>query len=1035
MKHLCAYALLFLSIAAATCLFAQSTSATISGIVTDSAGRAIPEAEIVMVNDGTGVQYPSKTNGVGIYSIPILPPGRYHMQVSKVGFKTVIKPDITLNVQSALGINFSLPVGAASESITVRANSSLLNTTDASVSTVIDHKFVENMPLNGESFQDLISMTPGIVTQSPQSSTSVGYNGDFSVNGQRTESNYYTVDGVSANINAGYPTGGAQTATGGTIAASTALGTTQSLLSVDALQEFRVQSSSYSAEYGRTPGGQFAFATRSGTNAFHGSLFDYLRNNYFDANDWFNDHYGDPIAQLRQNDFGGTAGGPILIPGVYQGTDRSFFFFSYEGLRLVQPQPASIQYVPDTTIRQNAPTSLQPILNAFPLPTEGGVDSGTLAQFIEGYSLPANINSTSVRFDQKISDKLSLFFRYGDTPSFLESRTLSEIQQDQVEARTFTVGVTEQFSPAITNEFRLGYARSDSKLNTTFDNFGGAVPVGLSSAMGIGGSPSSYAVFYIYIPGVGASYLVSDHASNRGRQWNLVDTLSTSIGHHQLKFGVDYRDILAPLNPPTPYGFAEFASGASILDDASDYLELQNSLPAYPIFHEFAAFAQDQWAVHSRVSLSLGLRWELDPPPGAGNGLEPYTASGSPSMPADLVLAPQGTPLWKTSYYNFAPRLGVAIRAHTTPGWETVLRTGGGVFFDSNDSTAANGFSALGFSSYQTYYGSPLPVTLAQIDFPVTVEPPYTGASVYAFPRRLQLPYTLQWNVSLEQALGQHQSLTLSYVGSNGRRLQQQQVFDLSGSNPNFGYVYFYPGSVSSSYNALQVKFQRRVGHGLQALGSYTWSHSLDFGSTDSSLPLTRGNSDFDVRDNFEGGLSWDLPKLKANRWEDAALNDWGLDLRAIARTAFPITLFGNTLTNPANGIFGSNVNLVPDEPIYLYESSYPGGRALNPAAFAFPVGSDPGNAPRNFVRGFGENQINLAVRRSFRIIDATSIQFRAEAFNVLNHPNFGYVDPNLEDATFGQAMKMLNQSLGTVASQYQQGGSRSMQFSLKFLF
>ena len=236
---------------------------------------------------------------------------------------------------------------------------------------------------------------------------------------------------------------------------------------------------------------------------------------------------------------------------------------------------------------------------------------------------------------------------------------------------------------------------------------------------------------------------------------------------------------------------------------------------------------------------------------------------------------------------------------------------------------------------------------------------------------------------------------TLSYVGSNGRRLQQQQSLDVTSANPNFGYINFFPTGVTSSYNALQVKFQRSVRHGLQALASYTWSHSLDYGSTDTSLPLTRGNSDFDVRNNFEGGLSWELPALQVNSISAAVLHHWGLDARFIARTGFPITLLGNTLTNPVSGTYLSNVDLVPNQPIYLYGASFPGGRALNPAAFTLPVGEDPGDAPRNFVRGFGADQINLSARREFPITDTVSVQFRAETFNILNHPNFGYVEPS----------------------------------------
>src|SRR5580692_328741 len=277
----------------------QSTDATLSGGVTDPSGNFILGADVQVANDATGIVYSARTNGSGMYLVPILPPGHYHVQVSKPGFKTIIKADVVLNVESAVALNFILPIGATSESVTVDASSSPMNTTDASVSTVVDRKFVENLPLNGRSFQDLISMTPGVVTQSPQSALQVvGVGGDFSVNGQRTQSNYYTVDGVTANTGSGNGGGVGEAASGGTLGGSTALGTTQTLISVDALQEFRVQSSTYSAEFGHSPGGQFALVTRSGTNRFHGSAFNYLRNNYFDANDWFNDHYGEPTPAL-----------------------------------------------------------------------------------------------------------------------------------------------------------------------------------------------------------------------------------------------------------------------------------------------------------------------------------------------------------------------------------------------------------------------------------------------------------------------------------------------------------------------------------------------------------------------------------------------------------------------------------------------------------------------------------------------------------------------------------------------------------------
>src|SRR5437660_2440104 len=233
----------------------------------------------------------------------------YRIDVSHVGFKSILKPDVIFNVRDAVAINFKLPIGAINETVTVEGGVSLVDTESAAVSTVVDQTYVKNMPLNGRSFQDLILLTPGAVTQTPQVNpnnsafTGLGQSGEFSVNGQRTESNYYTVDGVSANVGA---TGGVMIQGGGpsgSVPGATALGTTQALVSVDDLQEFRVQSSTYSAEYARNPGGQFAFETKSGANQWHGTGFDYLRNNYFDANDWFNDYLKVPEAPLRQNDF------------------------------------------------------------------------------------------------------------------------------------------------------------------------------------------------------------------------------------------------------------------------------------------------------------------------------------------------------------------------------------------------------------------------------------------------------------------------------------------------------------------------------------------------------------------------------------------------------------------------------------------------------------------------------------------------------------------------------------------------------------
>jgi hypothetical protein len=1019
--------------------FASAQNAQLQGQVTDTSGALVAKAVIRVVNQQTGTERKVETNSSGQYSVPGLDPSVYRIFVQASGFSTAVSTPIALNVTQNALLNFKLEVGAASESVTVDGSGTSINTIDATVGTVVDRKFVANIPLNGRSFQDLISMTPGVVTQSPQAGSSLGFNGDFSVNGQRTESNNYMVDGVSGNVGAGNGFGQAQNGTGGALGGSTALGTTQSLVSVDALQEFRVQSSTYSAEYGNSPGGQFSLLTRSGTNSLHGSVFDYLRNNFFDANDWFNDYYGKPTPALRQNDFGGTVGGPIWIPRLYDGRNRTFFFFSYEGLRLTQPTAATIQYVPDLSMRQQASSALQPILNAYPLPN--GIDYGTsanpsLAQFIAPFSLPSSIDSTSFRIDQTFTPKLAVFFRYSTTPSSTSSRPFFARQTFQSNTQTYTLGATSQLSSNVNNEFRLGYGGNDATVKGAVDSFGGGTPVNLAAAMGAVGIPTAYPVMYFNFAGIGTSDFAIPDSGNANRQWNLIDNFSLSLGRHQIKVGGDYRRIRSTLQPSYAEVFAYFASPAAILNNAPDESEVARFKSATPIFNDTALFAQDEWHVSSRINVSMGVRWEVNPPPTEASGNNAYTLSGDIGNPSSLSLAPQGTPLWKTAWYNFAPRLGAAWTVHDRTGWETVLRGGGGVFYDTLNRVGALGYGGLGFIAFKLYSGASIPYTLDQLTFPITVTPPYTGASIYVFPTHLQLPYTLEWNTSLQQALGKQQSLTITYVGAAGRRLIGEQQRSLSALNQTFSNVYYFPGGLNSNYEALQVQFQRSIAHGVQALTSYTWSHSLDLGSADRALPLQRGDSDFDVRNSFQGGLTWDLPLVNGNRILGAFLDNWGVDGRLIARGAFPVPLQGSSYVNPADGtVTYMGLNVAANQPLYLHGAQYPGGKAINPAAFSLPVTGVAGNAPRNFVRGFGEAQINLAARREFHLHEGLRMQFRAETFNLLNHPNFGLVDPTYTDATFGQATQMLNQSLGTVAAQYQQGGARSMQFALKVLF
>jgi hypothetical protein len=1044
-------------------LLAQSPDGNMNGLVSDASSAAVVGAEVVAVNDVTGVQYTTKTNSEGIYVLPNLPPGPYRLQVSKLGFKTIIKPDIVLNIQDALSINFTLPVGATFEVMTVEGGAPLVNTESAAVSTVIDQTYVKDMPLNGRSFQDLILLTPGIVTQSPQAGAQLGQEGEFSVNGQRTESNYYTVDGVSANVGAA---AGSNMINGagptGSLATSTALGTTQALVSVDDLQEFRVQSSTYSAEYGRNPGGQFAFETKSGTNQWHGTAYDYLRNGAVDAQDWFNDYFGLTEPSLRQNDFGGTLGGPVEIPRFYTGKDKTFFFVSYEGLRLTAPQAATVNYVPDLCMRgigscpsgrNPAPIALMPVVKAFPTPTVDSIDDPVngIAQFIGSWSNPSSIDSTSVRFDHAVNDNLRFFFRFSDTASSSSTRgtyapnglTPSMNTTSTYIVRTYTAGVSSVFSIRLSNEFRLNYSSNEVRNQTVIDGFGGGTPVDLQQLTGLG--PNSE-------PDVGLIYgpyglqLFPQAETGSQRQWNLVDAVSVSSGRHHLKFGVDYRR-LAPVailaNPNVDYIYL----AENAVETNSPFAIAIAQAPAYPLYTNFSAFGQDEWRISPRLSLSLGLRWEVNPAPGVTQGLKPYTIQGT--GPTTWALAPEGTPLWRTTWYNFAPRLGAAYILRNARGRETVIRGGGGVFYDTAQQAGSSGFKGPGFSatSYPpiAFPGSPAGLVPPIVNPPI---PPYNSI-VYGFAPHLQLPNTLQWNVSIEQALDSSEALTISYVGSHGARLLRDNQFSTP-TNPNASSFLFTENGLTSDYNSLQAQLRRRLSRGLTALVSYTMSHCVDYGSQNYNYGYQRGNCDFDIRHNFSAAFSFDLPQVSHDGFLQAVLRGWGLDDRFTARTAFPVTLNGNPLLQPNGQYYYAGLNLVQGQPVYLYGSNCatilqglgdlapgrgcPGGRAINPLAFTV-ANSGLGDAPRNFTKGFGAWQMDLAVRRDFPLHERLKLQFRAEAFNLFNHPNFGTIDSTSGSPTFGQAIGTLASSLGILSPLYQQGGSRSMQFALKIVF
>ncbi len=1022
MRRMCFSLLLFSLVAHSS--VGQSPTGTISGIVTDPTGATIAGAEVIVVNDATRVQFVTKTNAEGIYVIPNLPPGPYRIQVSRTGFKTVIQPEITLNVQDALAINFALPLGAVAEVVTIQGGAPLVNTENASVSTIIDRQFVENLPLNGQSFNTLLQLTPGVVVapSAPQSP------GQFSISGQRTSSNDFTVDGVSANFGVSSATVVGASGTGNAQAFS-AIGGTSSLVSVEALQEFRVETSSFAPEFGHTPGGHVLLTTRSGTNDWHGALFEYFRNDVLDANDWFANAAGNTRAPERHNDFGGALGGPIR-------KNKTFFFLSYEGARLRLPQTL-IQTVPSASARIAGSQSVAALLQAFPVPNGAVSADGNTAVFTGTASNSATLNAGSVRIDHHFNDRISIFGRYNEAPSDFVTlgQGINDPQATEVNTRTATAGLNIAFGSRLSNMLRFNYSAQSAGSRYSLTSGGGSVPYDPSILLG-GLLPSvNHVIFGTFDSG----FLIEGPlARNRNRQWELLDDVGLSEGSHLLKFGLDYRanDLHA-----VPYDhlldYLAFSVSSLVTSSAADLFIPITTRPTGLLSRAVSVYAQDTWKVGAKLTITYGLRWELNPAPSPRNETM-VAAWKNVSDPAAIALAPPGSPVWSTTYRNFAPRFGVAWAP--TDKRDLVVRAGAGVFYDLGVGAAANLASGFPNNVQNIFFGAPIPIGDLTPFLPVISEqPPYPGI-VNAFSPRLALPRSYQWNTAVEKSFNGNRALTLTYVGQIGRQLLRTE--GLGAPNPDFSGTFFLTNnSASSNYHALQVQFRQPMVRGVQALLNYTYSHSIDNASSDTvqyvssaviSAANDRASSDFDVRHSFSGAVSAAIPALAQARPLATLLRNWSTHIVVVARSGFP---FNGSIATPVEGS-APRADRIAGQPVWVFSPLVPGGRSLNPNAFAVPSSGRQGTEARNDISGFGLTQVDVSLARLFLVRDRWRLLFRTDAFNVFNHPNFANPQALIgSDPRFLEAQSMLNQGLGGLNPLFQEGGPRSLQLSLKFTF
>jgi len=741
---------------------------------------------------------------------------------------------------------------------------------------------------------------------------------------------------------------------------------------------------------------------------------------------------------------------------------------------------------------------MQPFLNAYPLPNpnspeifvrcnpntdptcpaSGQKPTGT-AQFNASFSNSSTLNATSLRLDHKVNERLSLFGRYNYSPSEGLSRppsafALSVLLDSRITTQTATVGATWSVSPATTNDFRFNYSRNATNSSATLDNFGGAVPP-TNSQLNLPSSftpQNSFLQLTIFSTGL---LQKGKTATFLQQQYNFVDNVFLQRGSHTLKFGVDYRR-LTPSFDPRVYQqgliFSNVPSAESgrllssaIFSSRSVAMSLQN----------LGVFGQDTWRLSRRLTLTYGLRWDVDFAPSSNPA---FASVANFNNLSTLALASNGTPVFGTRYGNIAPRVGTAFQLLGKQGWETVLRGGFGVFFDLATQELGNVLNASSypFGAFKGIPGGSYPLTSSQAaPPPISVAQLSAGGRLFAFDPNLELPYTLQWNVALEQSLGTKQAISASYIGAAGRRLLQTEQItsqDLANPNPLFSNANLVGNYGTSDYEALQVQFQRRLSHGLQALASYSWSHSIDTASASSASPFAGGNifsrqlgaasnrgpSNFDIRNGFSAGVTYAITSPKINAFTNAILNGWSIENIVVVRSAPPVDVSDFNTFFLVDEFTPVRPDVVPGQPLYLngaqclqapplgFGQSCPGGKGFNPNAFTDPP-TDPttgaalrqGNLGRNALRGFGAFQWDFAVHRDFPIHESFKLQFRTEMFNVLNHPNFGPPGGGWPFPPFGLSTQMLGQSLnpaglaaGAFSPLYQIGGPRSIQFALK---
>jgi hypothetical protein len=877
----------------------------------------------------------------------------------------------------------------------------MLERTDAATGATFGSAEIARLPLNGGGMLNVIELIPGAnVVPATR-----GDPGQFTASGQRANTNLFTIDGISANT--GIAAGGLPSqASGGTLPAASAFGSFDSLISVNAIDELQAQTSTPSAPIGRMPGANVGVTSQAGSNDFHSQTQVQNRENFLGSNDWFANRAGIPRPSESVNQLQQTLGGPIH-------RDSTFFFLSYQVMGLREAYLGT-QAVPDSFSRDQAGPWAQAAVNLFPSPNQGYLAPG-VAQWTGGSDEPASLQAGSLRIDRTLGSHVNFFGRYSDSPSSNDFGNIS-ISKLNVRSQALTFGITAHPFHRLTLDGRVNESQTTVESSWSVPAAGASAACALQPlASGLGFPGPCDAPVRFTIDGIGQ--LVSgNEGMRRQRQFQSVASASLWLGRHSIALGGDSRRVTAIRR--------DVADGHDVLADSVNDLQDPKNLWTAKItavsriadISEDSLWIQDTWKVHPRFTLTYGLRWEFSPPPDTGGAINVYN-------PASGQVIKTNAPLWKTSYRDLAPRVSFAWRL--TRDGKSVLRAGAGIYYDSSVSIAT-----------AVLDGGPLNVS---DQFTSAVHAPFSIFFAYGFTPTLKAPTVRQWNVTMERALTAHDFLSVGYVGSSGRELIRNDVGGL-GSGPNSWFA-LTTNNGFSNYQAFEFQYHRQFSAGLQATAAYTWSHSIDNGSTDSALQWAGvtaspnfdfGSSDFDLRQTLNASIAYEVPR--------GILSHWRIESIAHVRSGFPISV----LESPEyTGISFANFarpNYLGG-PVWVEDPSAPGGRRLDLSVFQTLPAGRQGNLGRNSIAGFGMWQLDTAIGREFRLREKLKLDVRLEAFNLFNHANFGDPQRYLNNPLFGQSTSMLNLALGTgspgsgLAPLLQSGGPRLFQTTVRLRF